>query len=324
MSMFKLQPYKPGLNETMEQKVKNLCNAYVEVMEQLTFLFGSLDSKNVKRLTTEYTKISSDRGETTFDGPLITMKDKQIVPIVRLQMGYDPVSQRFTFKMMDTKGNKTLSMSDLGQILLSGKPLFEMYDNQATPVLRRKIGYDPATTLFVDEWYSPLGVLTAYIDTNGKLVVVDGFFTGSITGSTITGGTIKTAAAGNDRIELTSNGLTSYNAANQKEGFAVETGTYGYCLAVIYAGGSRKGGLEYSATQKMVLFTDPGTEMIIAPATGSTNLIFETWNCNGARFDNLKDVSGNNYITGTTGFTGTKVIGGETYTWANGLLVSVV
>ena len=106
--------------------------------------------------------------------------------------------------------------SAAGETQISG-PLLLMYDKQTPPVLRRRIGYDPTSTLFVDEWYNPSGVLTAYVDTNGKLKVVDGIFTGTITGSTITGGTIRTAASG-ARIELNGNELRTYNSAGQKDG----------------------------------------------------------------------------------------------------------
>jgi phage-related protein len=43
------QPYVPGVKETLEQKVKNLLNAYTENMQQLQWLMSHLDEKNVVR-----------------------------------------------------------------------------------------------------------------------------------------------------------------------------------------------------------------------------------------------------------------------------------
>ena len=106
--------YEPNLNDSLEKRVKDLTNAYIDVMQQIRYLLGTLDSKNVKRLATEFTKISSDRGETTFDGPLITMRDKQTTPVVRLQMGYDPASGLFVFKMYNTAGDTTVSLDSNG------------------------------------------------------------------------------------------------------------------------------------------------------------------------------------------------------------------
>lgn len=66
-----------------------------------------------------------------------------------------------------------------------------------------------------------------YVDMNGKIkarqIDIDGSgtFSGSITGSTITGGIIKTAASG-QRLEISNNGLLNYNSSNKKEGIAIE------------------------------------------------------------------------------------------------------
>jgi hypothetical protein len=70
--------------------------------------------------------------------------------------------------------------SQAGETQISG-PLILMYDKQEPPVLRRKIGYNTGSSVFVDEWYNPSGVLTAYIDTDGKLIVEQGLFKGNIT-----------------------------------------------------------------------------------------------------------------------------------------------
>lgn len=93
--------------------------------------------------------------------------------------------------------------SEDGETIIKG-PVLEMYDKQATPVLRLRQGYDPVTGNFVFELYNATGGQTVYIDSNGNAV-----FTGSIIGSTITGGTLQTSVTGN-RIVITGNSLLTY------------------------------------------------------------------------------------------------------------------
>jgi len=95
-----------------------------------------------------------------------------------------------------------------GETIIDG-PTLHMYDKQATPVLRLQMGYDPDTALdFVFAMFNKSGVKTVGIDSNG-----DATFTG-----TITGGTIQTAVADNDRIVITGNSLRTYNSSNNFNG----------------------------------------------------------------------------------------------------------
>jgi hypothetical protein len=323
--------YQPNLNDSLEKRVKDLTNSYIDIMQHLKYLMDKLDSKNVKRLATEYTKISSDKGETTFDGPLITMRDKQVTPVIRLQMGYDPTSERFVFKLRDTDGNNTLTLSDLGQILLSGKPLFEMYD--ADDVLRLKMGYDADTGDFVFELYNAAGDTTVGIDDSGN-----GTFTGSIAGGSVIGSVIKTAASGNDRIELTGSGLVSYNESNQKEGVAIEAGLYGFSKLVLYVAGAEKGGLNAGGLNALFLESTSGNTLNIASGNSgaSDDYLSGYWNCILSRFEGLKNENGydyvtdnwvqsQGYITGTSGATGSfTTADGKTVTVADGLITSIV
>jgi cytoskeletal protein CcmA (bactofilin family) len=135
-----------------------------------------IGSENIPFLTTEDTQIRSQDGETEIKGPILEMKD--ISKVIRLMQGLDKATGKFVFRLMDIDGNPTLSMSDIGQLMLSGKPLFEMYDDAGH--LRREMGYDPETALFVDEWYNLSGNRTAYVDSNGKLIVIDGEFQGDV------------------------------------------------------------------------------------------------------------------------------------------------
>ncbi len=115
-------------------------------------------------------------------------------------------------KRLDT--NETVIQSADGTTILNGSQIVMM---DLGKHVRRTEGLDKESGLYVDEWYDEDGNRTAYIDSDGKLCVVDGFFTGSITGSIMTGGTIRTAESG-ARIELTGNKLTTYNAAGQMHG----------------------------------------------------------------------------------------------------------
>lgn len=115
-------------------------------------------------------------------------------------------------KRLDT--NETSIKSAYGETIIDG-PVLEMYDKQAVPVLRLKQGYDSVTSDFVYNMYNKAGVQTVGIDSNGNAT-----FTGTITGSTITGGTIQTAATGR-RIVLSGSELNSMNSAT-KDGFTLD------------------------------------------------------------------------------------------------------
>lgn len=100
-------------------------------------------------------------------------------------------------KRLDT--NETVIKSADGETIIRG-PVLEMYDKQATPVLRLKQGYDSVTGKFVYELYDAAGVKTVGIDSNGAAT-----FTG-----TITGGTIQTNTALHSRIVITGDTLKTY------------------------------------------------------------------------------------------------------------------
>jgi hypothetical protein len=309
MSTPKIEQYSPKPSETIEQKLKGLTNAYVEVMEHLRFLLGSLDSDNVKRLNTNRTSIRSNAGETVINGPLLVMKDKQSVPVIRLQMGYDPASLDFVFNLMNAAGDVTVNIDSSGNLTVergtfkgsitigTGDNVFKVDAN----------GMYLGDTIFADAPFkvTPAGAATA-------------------TNLTVTGGTIRTAAAGSDRIELTGSGLTSYNGSNQKEGVAIETGLYGFSKLALYVAGVEKGGLNAGAIDNLFLETAPGVDLVINPSNGSNNRITETWNCSMAAFTFLSN-GVSNYATesyaaqkgadtGSDSHTHTVTIGGVTYT----------
>jgi hypothetical protein len=181
----------------------------VMLIERLNWIMQKLDHGNIKRLYTEYCSIRSEEGETQIVGPLLNMYDKQTVPVLRLQQGYDPISGDFVFNLFDKDGNNTVYLSSEGQFQLTGKPLMQMYDNQASPELRLQMGYDPISEDFVFNMFNKSGQQTIFIDSNG-----DANFTG-----VITGGTVRTAESG-ARIELKNNTLITYDLLNRKVGLA--------------------------------------------------------------------------------------------------------
>lgn len=91
--------------------------------------------------------------------------------------------------------------SEAGETVIQG-PLILMYDKQATPVLRLKMGYDLTTGNFVFNLYDKTGTKTVGVDSNGQAT-----FTG-----TITGGTLQTALPGNARITITGGGFAGYTS----------------------------------------------------------------------------------------------------------------
>lgn len=292
---------------TTEKTVKNLMGAYRELCRVFETFMPYIGSENIPFLVTEDTVIRSDRGETEIKGPLLVMKDIQ--PIIRLQLGYNKETAQFTFQLVDEDGNNTVHLSDTGQLQMSGKPLFSMHDQNGT--LRLQQGYDSIAGIFIFSLFNALGIKTVGIDSNGNAT-----FTG-----TITGGLIRTAAEGNGRIELTGSGLTSYNESDQKEGIAIETGDWGFSRLLMCAAGLIMGGFEYNSLGEFTLFTDNGVNMNISP-DGPNNKFNGSWNFAGASIDYLKNSDGEEYVTGTSGFTGTKTIGTETLTFVDGLLQS--
>jgi hypothetical protein len=66
------QPYRPGLKETPEQKLKNLTNAYVEVTEFLQYILTHLDSDNVTKIDANVTNVENLDPAEIIDNTFIT------------------------------------------------------------------------------------------------------------------------------------------------------------------------------------------------------------------------------------------------------------
>ena len=85
--------------------------------------------------------------------------------------------------------------STLGETVISG-PTLQMFDKQATPVMRLQMGYLASASDFVFQMFNKTGAQMISLDTSGNYVFA--------------GGTIRTAPTGQSRIELTGNSLKTY------------------------------------------------------------------------------------------------------------------
>jgi len=103
-----------------EKRMDNLENQVLELINRLSYITAHFDSKNVKRLDTNETVIKSADGETYINGPLLQMWDKQDPAVLRLQMGYDPVSGNFLFDLYNKAGVTTVELDSEGNERLKG------------------------------------------------------------------------------------------------------------------------------------------------------------------------------------------------------------
>ncbi|PIH55341.1 hypothetical protein [Paenibacillus sp. LK1] len=105
------------------------------------------------------------------------------------------------------------------------------------------------------------------VSMDGKLTAVNGMFSGTIDGSTITGGTIRTAGANADRIELSRNGFNSYNLWGEKNGVSVDSGNFS--SLDFYYRGEKRGGLSQAAAN-ISLQSTMGDVIVQASTYGKT------------------------------------------------------
>lgn len=144
---------------------------------------GNLDYFNVRRLYTNYCNIQSEDGETVIDGPQFIMRSAGSTTI-RLSQGYNPASSSFEYNLYDAAGNRTFYVDSTGHVVLTGKPLIEMYGNSTT--LRLQMGYLASTNDFVFKMFDAAGNQSIYLNASGEAV-----FAGNVQ-------TDKNAYVGND------------------------------------------------------------------------------------------------------------------------------
>lgn len=102
---------------------------------------------------------------------------------------------------------------------------------------------------------------------DGSLVALNGKFNGTINGSTITGGLIRTAEPNMDRIELSDNGFNSYNKWGEKHGIAIDSDNFS--SLDFYYRDEHRGGLSHAAGN-ISLKTTMGSIFIEAPRYSKT------------------------------------------------------
>jgi len=102
---------------------------------------------------------------------------------------------------------------------------------------------------------------------DGKLTALDGTFKGTIDGSIITGGLIRTADSAASRIELSKNGLVSRNELNEKNGVVIDSGNFS--SLDFYYKDQYRGGLQQVAGD-LSLTTTQGSIIVEAALYSST------------------------------------------------------
>jgi hypothetical protein len=192
-----------------------------KLRKELNFSLNHLDHENIQRIYTEYCDVRSECGETVIDGPTLKMYDTPAVAgttstgVLRLKMGYSTADSDFVFQLFDQAGNLAVGLNSTGQLLLSGRPLIQMYDN--TTMLRLQMGQSTVTDDFMFELYNATGGTQLTLNSSGDVV-----FRGILRSGTTDG----------ERIEIEGNALITYNSSNHRSGpawgsSAVVGGNYG-------------------------------------------------------------------------------------------------
>jgi len=94
------------------QKADTVEGTIDELIKQMSWIMGKLDSKNVKQLDTNETIIKSKSGKTYIHGPILEMDDTNIR---RLNMGLNESTNEFMFELYNEAGAKTVSIDSDGK-----------------------------------------------------------------------------------------------------------------------------------------------------------------------------------------------------------------
>lgn len=113
----------PQIGKTDKETIQNLFDAFYMMRKQFEHFSQFIDSDNVYEINTNITKVRSDKGTTVIKGPLIEMSDRQAVPALRLQMGFDTLQNKFVFEIYDPDGKKSVYLDENGTEVLDGKLL---------------------------------------------------------------------------------------------------------------------------------------------------------------------------------------------------------
>ena len=99
------------------QDLYQLKEQLAKLQKDLDYMLNNLDSRNVTRLNTNQTKISSADGYTKIDGNQLTMTD---TTQPRLKMGYNKDTGLFEFILFDENGIKTFEVDSTGEAVFKG------------------------------------------------------------------------------------------------------------------------------------------------------------------------------------------------------------
>ena len=128
---------------------------------------------------------------------------------------------------------------------------------------------------------SYLASATSWNNKLQKLNTSGNYSSGDISSSTIIGNTIRTAASSNNRVELTSSGLTQYNSSNQNNGIYVNPT---YSDLILYWNNSQLFKIYNEVNGNISIYA--GTTRFMS-TSGTTTTIYETWNFTNATVTGL-------------------------------------
>lgn len=152
-----------------------------------------------------------------------------------------------------------------------------------------------------------------YVTESGKMYATDGYFTGIITGSTITGGTVRSGADGSDRIELSSGKFRGITSSGTITGLYFDIGTYagtGIADIFFYHNGTKLLQM-YDEITNYRISGIAGGWMNLGSASTTTNASGQ-WDFGGATISGLSfSYSGVTDPGGTDGHTHTFTVSGS-------------
>lgn len=222
------------------------------------------------------------------------------MPSISLPRPYDGMTIE---DVMDSLSSLSKTVEWLANGKIDSENVREISGFNVSPtVLKHKSGIvgmnggDPLNASAVRFWAGNANPSLApfRVQQDGTMYATNGNFSGTITGSTITGGTVRTATSG-ARIEIGSNSLQTYNASNQLNGFQNGLTTSGttYGDAFFYSAGTEALRIYNTVTNGYSIFPVNGFTMRLG-ASGTTTFANGTWNFSSG-------ASGTVYVAATSG-----------------------